>query len=80
MSSKRESDRVATIIPAWPDPSLRTVHAAARYDLSIDTTSSSPEQVVTDLMRLLTCRGARILRRGTIGPVLLTGFGVTVVP
>ena len=31
-----------------------TVHASARYDLSIDTTSSSPEQAIAELVRFLT--------------------------
>ena len=31
-----------------------TVHASARYDLSIDTTLSSPEQAIAELVRFLT--------------------------
>jgi chloramphenicol 3-O phosphotransferase len=31
-----------------------TVHASAHYDLSIDTTSSSPEQAIAELVRFLT--------------------------
>ena len=53
MSSRRGSDRVATV-PGMARSQFATVHAAARYDLSIDTTSSGPEQAVTELMRFLT--------------------------
>ncbi len=41
-------------VPGMARSQFATVHAAARYDLSIDTTSSGPEQAVTDLVRLLT--------------------------
>jgi chloramphenicol 3-O phosphotransferase len=40
--------------PGMARSQFATVHAAANYDLSFDTTSSGPEQAVTALMRLLT--------------------------
>ena len=40
--------------PGMARAQFATVHTAADYDLSFDTTSSSPEQAVDELVRLLT--------------------------